>query len=136
MKFSRCCNPVPGDKIVGYITRGRGVSIHRQDCKNIHQGLYDKERLLEVEWERFEDTSYPVEIEASAYDRPGILSEIINLIGEMKTNIDAVNARATRNGIAVVDLILEINDKQHLENVMHKLKKVSGVYDVKRVMNQ
>ncbi|MDD4568818.1 MAG: bifunctional (p)ppGpp synthetase/guanosine-3',5'-bis(diphosphate) 3'-pyrophosphohydrolase [Tepidanaerobacteraceae bacterium] len=136
VKFSRCCNPVPGDKIVGYITRGRGVSIHRQDCKNIHQGLYDKERLLEVEWERFEDTSYPVEIEASAYDRPGILSEIINLIGEMKTNIDAVNARATRNGIAVVDLILEINDKQHLENVMHKLKKVSGVYDVKRVMNQ
>jgi guanosine-3',5'-bis(diphosphate) 3'-pyrophosphohydrolase len=136
VKFSRCCNPVPGDKIVGYVTRGRGVSIHRQDCKNVSQGLFDKERLMEVKWEGFEDTSYPVEIQASAYDRPGILSEIINLIGDMKTNIDAVNARATKNGIAVVDLILEINDKQHLENVMQKIKKISGIYDVRRVMNQ
>jgi len=136
VKFSRCCNPVPGDKIVGYVTRGRGVSIHRQDCKNVRRGLLDEDRLMEVKWEGFEDTSYPVEIQASAYDRSGILSEIINLIGDMKTNIDAVNARATKNGIAVVDLILEINDKQHLENVMQKIKKISGIYDVKRVMNQ
>jgi guanosine-3',5'-bis(diphosphate) 3'-pyrophosphohydrolase len=121
VKFSRCCNPVPGDKIVGYVTRGRGVSIHRQDCKNVRRGLLDEDRLMEVKWEGFEDTSYPVEIQASAYDRSGILSEIINLIGDMKTNIDAVNARATKNGIA--DLILEINDKQHLENVMQKIKK-------------
>lgn len=136
VKFSRCCNPVPGDKIVGYVTRGRGVSIHRQDCKNVRQGLLDEKRLMEVKWEGFEDTSYPVEIQVSAYDRPGILSEIIDLIGDMKTNIDAVNARATKNGIAVVDLILEINNKQHLENVMQKIKKISGTYDVKRVMNQ
>jgi guanosine-3',5'-bis(diphosphate) 3'-pyrophosphohydrolase len=108
VKFSRCCNPVPGDKIVGYVTRGRGVSIHRQDCKNVRRGLLDEDRLMEVKWEGFEDTSYPVEIQASAYDRSGILSEIINLIGDMKTNIDAVNARATKNGIAVVDLIVQV----------------------------
>jgi len=135
VKFSRCCNPVPGDKIVGYVTRGRGISIHRQDCKNVRQGLFDKERLMEVKWEGFEDTSYPVEIQVWAYDRPGLLSEIINLLGDIKTNIDAVNARATKNGIAVIDLILEISNKQHLENVMQKISKITGIYDVKRVMN-
>jgi len=134
VKFSRCCNPVPGDKIVGYVTRGRGVSIHRKDCKNVKQGLFDKERLMEVKWEGFEDTSYPVEIQVWAYDRPGLLSEVINLLGDIKTNIDAVNARATKNGIAVVDLILEISNKQHLENVMQKILKIKGIYDVKRVM--
>ncbi|MGB9813070.1 MAG: RelA/SpoT family protein [Thermovenabulum sp.] len=135
VKFSRCCNPVPGDKIVGYITRGRGVSIHRYDCPNVQNNLY-KERLIEVKWDTFKENSYPVEIEASAYDRPGVLSEVINLIGDMKTTIDAVNARATKNGIAIIDLVLEIKDKQHLENVIQKLKKINGVFEVKRVMNQ
>lgn len=136
IKFSRCCNPVPGDKIIGYITRGRGVSIHRTDCPNVKNNLYDRERLIEVKWEGFQESSYPVEIEASAYDRPGVLSDIINIIGDMKTTIDAVNARASKNGVAVIDLVLEINDKQHLENVMQKLRKVHGIYDVRRVMNQ
>lgn len=136
IKFSRCCNPVPGDRIIGYITRGRGVSIHRQDCPNVLNNLYDRERLIEVKWEGFRDTSYPVEIEASAYDRPGMLSDIINVIGDMKTTIDAVNARASKNGIATIDLVVEINDKQHLENVMQKLRKVNGIFEVKRVMNQ
>lgn len=136
IKFSRCCNPVPGDKIVGYITRGRGVSIHRTDCPNVISNLYDRERLIEVKWEGFQETSYPVEIEASAYDRPGVLSDIINIIGDMKTTIDAVNARASKNGVAVIDLVLEINDKQHLETVMQKLRKVHGIYYVRRVMNQ
>lgn len=136
VKFSRCCNPVPGDKIIGYITRGRGVSIHRQDCKNVSRGVFDKERLVDVKWEGFEETSYPVEIQASAYDRPGILSEIINLVGDMKTNIDAINARTTKDGVAIIDLILEINNKQHLENVMQKIKKINGIYNIRRVMNQ
>lgn len=135
VKFSRCCNPVPGDKIIGYVTRGRGISIHRQDCKNIRQGNFDRARLTEVKWEGFEDSSYPVEIQVWAYDRPGLLSEVINLIGDFKTNIDAVNARATKNGIAIIDLILEISSKQHLENVMQKISKIKGIYDVKRVMN-
>lgn len=135
VKFSRCCNPVPGDKIIGYVTRGRGISIHRQDCKNIRQGNFDRARLTEVKWEGFEDSSYPVEIQVWAYDRPGLLSEVINLIGDFKTNIDAVNARATKNGIAIIDLILEISSKQHLESVMQKISKIKGIYDVKRVMN-
>ncbi|MGI6485816.1 MAG: RelA/SpoT family protein [Tepidanaerobacteraceae bacterium] len=133
VKFSRCCNPVPGDKIVGYITRGRGVSIHRDDCPNIE--LYDKHRLIEVKWEGFQETSYPVEIEASGYDRPGILSDLINIIGNMKTTIDSINARATKNGVAIIDIIIEINDKQHLENVMQALKKINGVFNVRRVLN-
>ncbi|MCG0275880.1 MAG: bifunctional (p)ppGpp synthetase/guanosine-3',5'-bis(diphosphate) 3'-pyrophosphohydrolase [Thermosediminibacteraceae bacterium] len=136
VKFSRCCNPVPGDKIIGYITRGRGVSIHRQDCPNVLNNMYDKERLIEVKWEGFKEKSYPVEIEASAYDRPGILSDVLNILGDMKTTIDSVNARASKNGIAVIDLILEITDKQHLDNIIQKLKRVKGVFEVKRVMNQ
>jgi GTP pyrophosphokinase len=134
VKFSRCCNPVPGDKIVGYITRGRGVSIHRQDCPNVE--LYDNDRLMEVKWEGLQATSYPVDIEVSAYDRAGMLSEIINVLGEMKTTIDAVNARASKSGIAVIDMMLEINDKQHLENVMQRMRRIRGVFEVRRVMNQ
>ncbi|TYP50373.1 RelA/SpoT family protein [Thermosediminibacter litoriperuensis] len=136
VKFSRCCNPVPGDKIVGYITRGRGVSIHRQDCPNVLNNMYDRERLIEVKWDGFKETSYPVEIEASAYDRPGVLSDVLNTLGDMKTTIDSVNARSSKNGIAVIDLVLEITDKQHLENIMQKLKKINGIFEVKRVMNQ
>jgi GTP pyrophosphokinase len=98
--------------------------------------LYDRERLIEVKWEGIQESSYPVEIEASAFDRPGVLSDIINIIGDMKTTIDAVNARASKNGVAVIDLVLEINDKQHLENIMQKIRKVHGIYDVRRVMNQ
>ena len=100
----------------------------------MNQGNIDQERLIEVKWEGFEDTSYPVEIQVWAYDRQGLLSEIINLLGDIKTNIDAVNARATKNGVAVIDLILEINNKQHLESVMQKILKIKGIYEVKRVM--
>ena len=75
-----------------------------------------------------------MEIQVWAYDRQGLLSEIINLLGDIKTNIDAVNARATKNGVAVIDLILEINNKQHLESVMQKILKIKGIYEVKRVM--
>jgi len=137
VKFSRCCNPVPGDKIVGYITRGRGVSIHRQDCPNVINNVYDRERLIEVKWDGFiKEKSFPVEIEASGYDRPGILSDVLDILGNMNTSIDSVNARASKNGIAVIDLILEITDKQHLDNVIQKLKKINGIFEVRRVMNQ
>jgi len=136
IKFSRCCNPVPGDRIIGYITKGRGVSIHRQDCPNVVNNLYDSNRLIEVKWEGFHESSYPVQIEILGYDREGILSDIIDMIMNLKTTIDSVNARASKTGRAVIDLVLEINDKQHLENVMRKIRKISGIYDVRRVMNQ
>ncbi|KXG78208.1 GTP pyrophosphokinase [Fervidicola ferrireducens] len=136
VKFSRCCNPVPGDKIVGYITRGRGVSIHRQDCPNVINNVYDKERLIEVKWDGFKEKSFPVEIEASGYDRPGMLSDVLDILGDMNTTIDSVNARASKNGIAVIDLILEITDRQHLDNIIQKLKKINGIFEVRRVMNQ
>jgi guanosine-3',5'-bis(diphosphate) 3'-pyrophosphohydrolase len=134
VKFSRCCNPVPGDKIIGYITRGRGVSIHRRDCPNVK--LYDDERLIQVKWEGLQAASFPVEVEISGYDRAGMLSEIINILGDMKTTIDAVNARATKSGIAVIDIVVEINDKQHLENIMQRLRRIQGVFEVRRGMSQ
>lgn len=136
VRFAKCCNPVPGDQIVGYVTRGRGVSIHRWDCSNVKNNLYNRHRLIEVKWEGFpENTSYPVEIEVSGRDKSGLLSNVINTISDMKMTIDAINAKAIGNGIAVIDVVLEITDKQHLENTMKKLRKVDGVFKVKRVMS-
>lgn len=135
IKFAKCCNPVPGDRIIGYITRGRGVSIHRVDCLNVKNNMYDKERLIDVKWEGIQETSYSVEIEISGYDKPGMLSDIVNAISNMNTTIDAINAKATKSGIAMIDVVLEINDRQHLETIMQKLRKINGVFDVKRTMS-
>ncbi len=98
IRLSRCCTPVPGDDIVGFITKGRGVSVHRADCPNI-QVEDEQERLIEVEWENGltpEKKEYPVDIEVSAFDRPGILNEIMQIVSETKTNILAVSGRADR----------------------------------------
>lgn len=136
VRFAKCCNPVPGDQIIGYVTRGRGVSIHRCDCFNVKNNLYDRRRFIEVKWEGFSNnTSYSVEIEVSGRDKSGLLSNVINTISDMRMTIDAINAKTTENGIAVIDIILEITDRQHLENTMKKLRSIDGVLGVKRVMS-
>lgn len=135
VRFAKCCNPVPGDQIIGYVTRGRGVSIHRWDCPNVVNNLYNRNRLIEVRWEGFPDTSYPVEIEVSGNDKSGLLSNVINAISDMNMTIDAINAKTTTNNIVNIDVVLEITDTQHLEKIMKKLGKVNGVFEVKRVMN-
>ncbi len=132
VRFSKCCSPVPGDQIVGYITRGRGVSIHRSDCPNISALSHNSDRQIEVSWNTSGSYSYPVEIEIEALDRPNLLANIMNNVAESKTNIEAVNARTTRKEAASIQLVVDIHDVAHLNNVINKLKQVEGVISVRR----
>ena len=136
VRFSRCCNPVPGDDIIGYITRGHGVSVHRKDCTNIVSGERrgDTERFIRVYWEQEIDnnTAYLAEIQIFANDRKGLLAEIASAISELKILITGLNSKVTKEQEAFVEVTIEINSKDELNQVVRKLKNISGIYDVRR----
>ncbi len=133
VRFARCCNPVPGDPIVGYITRGRGVSVHREDCPNISAMMSEDEgRQVDVSWDMGNATSYPVEIEMEASDSPGLLTGVMNAVLEMKAHVSAVNARTLRNRMALINMTVEINDVAHMNNVIGRLRRLQGVQNVHR----
>ena len=132
VRFSKCCNPVPGDEIIGYITRGRGISVHRTDCPNAAHLGQDSSRQIEVSWNATEADSYPVEIEIEALDRPNLLTSIMNALSESKTIVEAVTARTIKHESVTVQLVVEIHDVEHLNNVMRSLRHVNGVLEVRR----
>lgn len=134
VRLSRCCNPVPGDTIIGYITRGRGVSVHRKDCLNVLNidSMDGDNRLIEVSWYTFENVAYKAEIIVMANDRTALLMEITNVIGESKIPLKAINARTTKEQIAIMNLTLEITDTEQLDKIIKRLKKVEGVFEVTR----
>lgn len=134
VRFSKCCKPVPGDKIVGYITRGRGVSIHRSDCTNISTD--DRERFIEVEWNIEKQQTFPVELSVYAWDRKGLLQEVMNTISETKANIIAVSGKGREDGTASVRLTVEITDISHLEKLKDRLRSIKSVTDVIRHGNR
>jgi len=135
VRFARCCNPVPGDEIIGYVTRGRGVSVHRLDCRNASIILdNDEERAVEVCWDTKAGESYPVDIEMEAYDAPGLLTLVINTTVEMKAHVSAVTARTVSNRLAVINMTMEINDVKHMNSVIERLKRISGVQSVRRAV--
>ena len=133
VRFSKCCNPLPGDDIIGYITRGRGVSIHRTDCVNLKDPFIEKQRLIEVDWTDQYRASYSAEIQIAAQDRQGLLADITKVMSDMKIDVTAVNARTTRRKQVVINLTLEVNNIDQLDRVMRQLKKISDVTDVFRV---
>ncbi|MBP3371739.1 MAG: bifunctional (p)ppGpp synthetase/guanosine-3',5'-bis(diphosphate) 3'-pyrophosphohydrolase, partial [Clostridia bacterium] len=104
VRLSKCCNPVPGDDIVGYITRGRGVSVHRSDCTNLRDESFSEERLIEVEWENAEGESYVVEIQIVAVDRDGLLADVVNVMTKLGKSIMGINARANKTGVATISM--------------------------------
>ncbi len=132
VRLARCCNPVPGDPIIGYITRGRGVSVHRANCPNVMK-IDNPERVIKVEWEAEHPTFYQVEIKVEAVDRPRLLRDVMESLGDTKTNIKAVNARTNKNGIANIDILLEIKDLEQLKFIMQKLGRVRDVMGVERL---
>ncbi|NLY10589.1 MAG: bifunctional (p)ppGpp synthetase/guanosine-3',5'-bis(diphosphate) 3'-pyrophosphohydrolase [Firmicutes bacterium] len=132
VRFSKCCNPVPGDDIVGYITRGRGVSIHRTDCPNIASIASNDGRQIEVSWGTKETGSYPVEIEITAIDRVNLLAKLMNSVTEVNTDIEAVNARKGRDELANIHLVVDIRNLDHMNMVMNRLRQVDGVISVRR----
>ncbi|SES73468.1 GTP pyrophosphokinase [Natronincola peptidivorans] len=134
VRFSRCCNPVPGDEIVGYITRGRGVSIHRKDCPNLLDNTETTERFIEVEWDTSKAISFQAEIQIKAADRKGLLSELTHILSDAKVTVNALNARTNKEKIALLNLVLEVNSIEELNKLMEKFKKVKGVLDVFRVI--
>lgn len=132
VRFSKCCNPVPGDDIIGYITRGRGISVHRADCPNVASLNSEVGRQIEVSWNATETDSYQVEIEIEGFDTPNFLSNIMNTLSERKTSVEAVTARTVRHGSVTVQLVLDIHDVNHLNDVMRALRQVNGVLEVHR----
>ncbi|ANE47200.1 (p)ppGpp synthetase [Paenibacillus swuensis] len=135
VRFARCCNPVPGDQIIGYITRGRGVSVHRADCMNIPQGEDEEvQRVIDVMWEESVEASYSVEIEITGHDRRGLLNEVLQAVSESKTNISAVSGRSDKNKMAMIHMTILIRNTEHLQSVVEKIKRLSDVYSVQRIM--
>ncbi|GEA16102.1 MAG: diphosphokinase / guanosine-3,5-bis(diphosphate) 3-diphosphatase [Moorella sp. (in: firmicutes)] len=135
IRLAHCCNPLPGDAILGYITRGRGISVHRIDCPNInHHRETEKERIIEVAWGDTSDATYQVHIEALALDRPNLAMDIMAAVADTKTIINSVHARATRNDQALVDLKIEIRSLEHLNYIMDKIRRIRDVMEVKRVI--
>ena len=136
VRLARCCNPIPGDPITGYITRGRGVSVHRSDCPNVLNDT-DFSRMIEVSWDVGLDKNYTVELEILCNDRNGVLAELLAVPSEMKLNIHSVNANPNRsNKTTNVLLGLDVHNAQQVSNLMNRLRQVRDVYSVSRAMGK
>jgi len=131
---ARCCNPIRGEAIVGYVTRGKGVAVHAVNCPNVTNLLYEPERRIDVEWAQDDGTpsAYPVKLTVFCDDRFGMLKQITAVISDTQTNIRNIEAR-TSNGQANVDIVLDIADLKHLENIVNGVRKIPGVHDVQRL---
>ncbi|WP_122642175.1 RelA/SpoT family protein [Luxibacter massiliensis] len=137
VRFSKCCNPVPGDEIVGFVTRGRGMSIHRTDCVNmLHLSETERERLLDAEWE--ETTSeenggqYRAELKMFAHDRQGLLMEITRIFTEAKIDVKSMNIRTSKKGTATLDMGFIVRGRAELNKMIEKLRQIEGVIDIER----
>jgi GTP diphosphokinase / guanosine-3',5'-bis(diphosphate) 3'-diphosphatase len=129
---AKCCNPIRGEQIVGYITRGKGISVHSKNCPNVQNLMYDAERRIEVEWTGPKYTFYPVRLTLLTTDRQGMLAEVTAAISSDRSNIQDIEAR-TGDNQASIDVTVDIVDKEHLEKIVSSLRKIDGVYRVERV---
>jgi guanosine-3',5'-bis(diphosphate) 3'-pyrophosphohydrolase len=129
---AKCCNPIPGDDIVGYVTRGRGVAVHTRTCPNVQNLLYQTERRIAVEWGGGNVATFPVELLIRAKDRPGLLAEITAVISGAGSNIRSLESRPDRQN-ARIEASLEISDKRQLESILSNIRRVNGVYGVERI---
>ena len=131
---ARCCNPIKGEDVVGYITRGKGVAVHSKNCPNVLNLMYEPERRIDVDWARKEAAagSYPVKLTLFTDDRPGMMKQITAIISDENTNIQNMSAR-TGDRQANIDVTIDIEDLKHLERILAGLRKIPGVHDVQRV---
>lgn len=135
VRFAKCCSPVPGDNIIGYITRGRGVTIHRSDCPNFEKTYDSNNRFIEVKWDNAEpeESSYSTEIQVIAPDRKGLLGEVTVLITELNLFVTGVNAKLTKNEVAIINLTIEISSTNQLTKLLTRLRNMQDIIEVKRV---
>jgi len=134
VRFSKCCSPVPGDEIIGFITRGRGVSVHTSDCPNAVSLMADPERQIAVNWDGKQKEPHQVRIRVEiGKDRPGVLAEITTAISSTNANITQADIRVTEEGMGVNNFVLEVSDLRQLQATMRAIQKVDGVVGVERV---
>lgn len=137
VRFSKCCSPVPGDEIVGFVTRGRGMSIHRTDCVNmLHLSALERERLIDVEWEESSEDEnggqYLAELKLYAYDRIGLLMEISKILTEAKIDVKSMNTRTSKKGTATMEMGFIVHGREELNRIIEKLRHIDGVIDIER----
>ena len=137
IRLSRCCNPVPGDDIVGYITKGRGISVHRKDCPNVQVPENEQSRLIEVDWEDTANTSqqYDTELVVEGYNRNGLLNEVLNVINSTTKSLNSVNGKVDANKIATISVNIGIMNTHQLDFIVDKIKQIPDVYIVRRVIS-
>ncbi len=135
VKLARCCTPVPGDEVVGFVTRGRGVSVHRRDCVNASALLSDTERVTEVEWAPSAGSMFLVAVQVEALDRTRLLSDVTRVLSDAHVSILSATVTTTRDRVAVSRFTFEMGDPKHLGHLLSQVRAVEGVYDAYRVTN-
>jgi len=133
VKLAKCCTPLPGDEILGFVTRENGVSVHRRDCTNAAALLNQPERIVEVEWAHSGNVGYLVSVQVEALDRTGLLSDLTRSLSDQGVSITSAVVSTTKDRLAKVRLTFECSDPKHLAHVTSQMRKVSGVYDIYRV---
>jgi guanosine-3',5'-bis(diphosphate) 3'-pyrophosphohydrolase len=133
VKLAKCCTPVPGDSIVGFVTRGAGVSVHRADCHNVQSLLTEPERMIEVEWAPSSKSIFLVQIQVEALDRSGLLSDVTRVLSENHVNILSATVSTSSDRLALSRFVFEMGDTTHLDRVLNSVRRIDAVYDVYRV---
>ena len=134
---ARCCNPIRGEEIIGYVTRGKGVAVHSRSCRNVRNLMYESDRRIAVEWaklakEKDARQTYPIKLSIFCDDRFGMLKQITAVISDQQTNIRNIEAK-TSNLQAEIDVVIDIEDVKHMDRIVANLRKISGIRDVQRV---
>ena len=132
---AKCCNPIRGEAIVGYVTRGKGVAVHSKACSNVQNLMYDVERKIEVEWARSTADAFPVKLVVHTDDRPGMLNQLTSVLSDESTNIRSLEAKTEDVEGALVEMIVDVRDKKQLEKLVSAMRRLSGVRDVERLLN-
>jgi guanosine-3',5'-bis(diphosphate) 3'-pyrophosphohydrolase len=136
---AKCCNPIKGDSIVGYVTRGKGIAVHSRSCPNVQNLMYDAERKIQVDWARDASDTFPVRVVVHTDDRPGLLHQLTSILSDEKTNVRSLEAKADAsqsNDEALVEMTIDVRDKKQLEKLCSAMRRISGVRDVERIVHQ
>ena len=135
---AKCCNPIKGEAIVGYVTRGKGIAVHSRTCSNVQNLIYDSERKIQVDWARDASDSFPVRIVVHTDDRPGLLHQLTSILSDEKTNVRSLEAKteiSQTSDAALIEMTIDIRDKKQLEKLCSAMRRISGVRDVERIVN-
>jgi GTP pyrophosphokinase len=134
---AKCCNPIPGEAIVGYVTRGKGVAVHSLACPNVQNLMYEVERKIEVEWARGASDQFAVKLVIRTDDRPGLLNQLTSILSTENTNIRSLEARtdAEHGDGAIIEMTVDVRDKKQLEKLIVAMRRISGVRDIERLLS-